>query len=153
MFEVSRTSLNTSIEQVDWNQVAEKSGYSNGATASVRYGQIKKRLGLINDGSAPAAKSTPAKARTKKEVGSGTNTTPSKVTKKRTPKKSSKVTDAELFGTVADDDEMLKGEQDIKDEGMGHGYSHGEQFGYYDDEDDFYDESGAKNVHDDGSFI
>lgn len=104
----------TKIQKVDWNQVAEKAGYANGNSASVRYGQIKKRLGLTEGSSSTSSR----KASVKKEVGSGTNKNPSKVTKKRTPKKTSKAAEAEFFGNLAEeDDEILKAkkEEDMDD--------------------------------------
>ena len=107
------------VEKVDWGEVARKGGYANGSTASVRYGQIKKRLGL-NEASTPAKSSTPTKARVKKEVGSGTNTTPSKVAKKTTSKtKVSKVADARFFDSLADEDD--ENFNIAKEEDMGYG--------------------------------
>lgn len=80
---------------------------------------------------------TPAKGRAKKEkaIGSGTNKTPSKVTKKCSPKKSSKATEAEFFGALADDDELLKPEEE---EGMVYGNAGDEKNGHFDDGDVFY---------------
>lgn len=55
--------------QINWDQVAERTGYKNGSVASVRFGQIKKKLGWNsnNGGSGPAARvvktRSPAKPR------------------------------------------------------------------------------------------
>ncbi|KAL2066665.1 hypothetical protein VTL71DRAFT_2737 [Oculimacula yallundae] len=70
---------------VDWNIVATQAGYNSGGTARVRFGQIRRELmkgagtteTKTKTSSKPRTKTTPIKA----EVGSGTNTTPSKVTK------------------------------------------------------------------------
>lgn len=81
-----------SISQVDWELVAQRAGYGSANSAKVRYGQIKKALGYNEDGTISATV-TPTKARAprvkkEKTIGSGTNDSPSKVTKKRaTPKK------------------------------------------------------------------
>jgi hypothetical protein len=77
--------------QVDWDVVADRAGYNNSSTAKVRYGQIKKALGFQDDGTFSATvtptKSRGPRAKKEKTVGSGANGTPSKVVKKRTPKK------------------------------------------------------------------
>lgn len=75
---------------MDWTKVAQLAGYTNANTAKVRFGQIKKAIGYnAANGSHPIP--SPAKARTPKKdnnVGSGTNTSPSKVEKKpRAPRK------------------------------------------------------------------
>jgi hypothetical protein len=80
------------LSQVDWDAVAERAGYGSANSAKVRYGQIKKALGYNEDGtfSATVTPTKPRGPRVKKDkatVGSGTNDTPSKVVKKRTPKK------------------------------------------------------------------
>lgn len=64
------------------------SNYSNGLCARTRFRQIKKRLGYTDDGPAPATPfpSTP-RSKKGKVVGSGTNGSASKVTKKRSPAK------------------------------------------------------------------
>jgi hypothetical protein len=84
--------------QVDWDVVAQKSGFSNGKTAATRFSQIKKKWGAMSSdvdttaSTAPVAK-TPKTPKTKTpkyktKVGSGTNSTPSKVSKgSPTPKK------------------------------------------------------------------
>ncbi|KAH8781867.1 hypothetical protein BGZ57DRAFT_1003436 [Hyaloscypha finlandica] len=75
--------------EVDWDAVAQSSGFKNGNTAATRFGQIKKKWGAMSSdadttasGSSPS-KSPKAKTPKKAKVGSGTNTSPSKVTKKR----------------------------------------------------------------------
>lgn len=103
-----RTRLTDDTIQVDWDHVAQLSGYSNANCAKVRFGkqvdytvafsysasrgltdshlgQIKKAIGFT----APAgsASTTPVKSRGKKEVGTGTNKTPSKIKKATTPRK------------------------------------------------------------------
>ncbi|KAK7920500.1 hypothetical protein PG985_008522 [Apiospora marii] len=74
--------------QVDWDKVAVQAGYMNGATAAVRFRQIKKRLG-IDTGSSAAL--------------------PSKVTKrvaKRAPAtKATKRTKVSHDGMDSDDDD------------------------------------------------
>jgi hypothetical protein len=80
----------TSLPQVDWEVVAQKSGFSNGKTASTRFGQIKKKWSAMSSDIDTTSSTTPSpktpKSTTSKEnktmAGSGTNTTPSKVTKK-----------------------------------------------------------------------
>ena len=129
--------------QVDWEQVAQKAGYSNGACASTRFRQVKKRLGLTDDSSTSASSATPKsttpkKPRSKKEVGSGTNKTPSKVTKKRSPKKTNKTADEDFFGNLADDDEFPKAEDK---EGM-------DYKSIYEDNDHYHDEMSSR--YDDG---
>lgn len=111
--------------QVDWDLVAERTGYNSGTTAKVRYGQIKRAIGIKEYGTierAPAAAKprakkvdengnpivTPRKPRAKKEkeVGSGTNKTPSKVTKAHTSKSKlspAKVNDGMLIDDLAFD--------------------------------------------------
>ncbi|KAK0122381.1 hypothetical protein ONS95_010621 [Cadophora gregata] len=86
----------TNKPEVDWNMVATRAGYSNANCAKVRFGQIKKAIGYKEDGSHPPT-TTPTKGRGKKDtnVGSGTNTTPTKVTKPRAPRKP-KVTKAKV---------------------------------------------------------
>ncbi|KAI9853156.1 MAG: hypothetical protein M1838_000012 [Thelocarpon superellum] len=71
--------------KVNWSKVAEAVGLKNGATASVRFGQIKKRLGWTDPSSSAAtAPSTPVSTTApRKTIGSGTNLSPSKVTKPR----------------------------------------------------------------------
>ncbi|KAH6669881.1 hypothetical protein B0J14DRAFT_565654 [Halenospora varia] len=76
--------------EVDWEAVAGEVGYSNGTTAKVRFGQIKRKLGYKGD-EANGKQGTKLKKKADSEVGSSTNKTPSKVTKapaKRAPKKS-----------------------------------------------------------------
>ena len=123
---------NTDFYKVDWNEVARKGGYANGSTASVRYGQIKRRLGLSEG-------ATPIKSRAKKEVGSGTNTTPSKVIKKRTPKKTSKATDADLFKMADEDDEDFKNDSKggikVESKGYGDDFEGGDHFDDQDEDD------------------
>ncbi|KAG4428129.1 hypothetical protein IFR05_016386 [Cadophora sp. M221] len=77
----------TNKPDVDWDLVASRAGYSNAVCAKTRFGQIKKQIGYKDDGS--HATSSPIKGRGKKDatVGSGTNTTPTKVTKTRAPRK------------------------------------------------------------------
>ncbi|KAI9784688.1 MAG: hypothetical protein M1816_000753 [Peltula sp. TS41687] len=77
--------------KVNWNKVAEAMGLKNAATASARFGQIKKRLGwTAKPDSGPSGgggnASTTAgggQATVKSVSGSGTNFSPSKVTKPR----------------------------------------------------------------------
>ncbi|KAK2624212.1 hypothetical protein QTJ16_006162 [Diplocarpon rosae] len=73
---------------VDWTVVAEKASLSNAATASTRYGQIKKKLGFTKTYVSPADPGSKAARGKKMEAnGSGTNLTPARVTKKRSPSK------------------------------------------------------------------
>ncbi|KAH7413394.1 hypothetical protein BKA64DRAFT_741083 [Cadophora sp. MPI-SDFR-AT-0126] len=78
----------TNKPEVNWDLVATRAGYSNANCAKVRFGQIKKAIGYKEDGSHVPA-TTPTKGRAKKDttVGSGTNTSPTKVTKPRAPRK------------------------------------------------------------------
>ncbi|KAH7370835.1 hypothetical protein BKA65DRAFT_590094 [Rhexocercosporidium sp. MPI-PUGE-AT-0058] len=77
----------TNKPEVDWNLVATRAGYSNAVCAKTRFGQIKKQIGYKEDGS--HATPSPIKGRAKNDVtiGSGTNTTSTKVTKTRAPRK------------------------------------------------------------------
>lgn len=70
-----------SCPQVNWELVAQRAGYSNANCAKTRFGQIKRQIGWKDNGSVAA--STLIKGRAKKEVGSGTNISPSKVVKKQ----------------------------------------------------------------------
>ncbi|PVH80952.1 hypothetical protein DL98DRAFT_626436 [Cadophora sp. DSE1049] len=68
---------------VDWVTVAATAGYNSASTARTRFGQIRREL-LKGDGS--TGPKSPSKPRSKKdsvknEVGSGTNLSPSKVSK------------------------------------------------------------------------
>lgn len=56
-------------------------GLKNAATASARFGQIKKRLGWSNGTASGSGGNATSRATTKS--GSGTNVSPSKVTKSR----------------------------------------------------------------------
>ncbi|KAG0647932.1 hypothetical protein D0Z07_6047 [Hyphodiscus hymeniophilus] len=130
---------------IDWNEVAHKGGYTNANTAAVRFGQIKRRLGL-NQATASASTSTtpikkPPKARAKKEVGSGTNKTPSKIVKKTPPKKASKTVDPGTIKSLTDDEDDFKGDSDYKSESID------ENIPRYDstDEDDMEGLYDAKN--------
>lgn len=78
----------THAKQVDWEKVAAATGLKNGNTAYTRFGQIKKRLGWNQEGgSGNAGTGTTTAPTTPKKTGSGTNKTPSRVTKTTTPKK------------------------------------------------------------------
>lgn len=142
--------------QIDWEQVAQKAGYSNAACASTRFRQVKKRLGLTDDGSAAASSTTPKsntpkKPRGKKDVGTGTNKTPSKIIKKRSPKKTNKTADADFFGNLSDGDEVPKAEDEdnIDEENIyeDDGHYDNETKGHYDDGAIFYD---ANNENENG---
>ncbi|KAH8657158.1 hypothetical protein BGZ60DRAFT_434804 [Tricladium varicosporioides] len=77
--------------EVDWEAVAGEVGYSNGTTAKVRFGQIKRKLGYKGE-EANGKQGTKLIKKSGSKVGFGIN----KITKaptKRTPKKS-KVTQA-----------------------------------------------------------
>jgi hypothetical protein len=75
---------------VDWDVVAEKAGFSNGKTANTRFSQIKKKLGWTDENTALVGPKTPKASKdsgNKPKKGSGTNISPSKVTKSpKTPK-------------------------------------------------------------------
>jgi hypothetical protein len=106
--ELSPSNINLLLTafEVDWDAVAEEQNLKSAAVAKVRYGQIKNKCGMTavppgvkaavtKEPKTPTKRKTPAKASgsAKKdgEIGSGTNTSPSKVVKKRaTPKKSVK---------------------------------------------------------------
>ncbi|KAF7542864.1 hypothetical protein G7Z17_g11211 [Cylindrodendrum hubeiense] len=60
---------------VDWEAVATEQGFKNSEVAKVRFGQVKRKLGISSDASAPHR--TP----TKKSATTSMLTTPSKVTK------------------------------------------------------------------------
>ncbi|KAH8706653.1 hypothetical protein BGZ61DRAFT_450266 [Ilyonectria robusta] len=60
---------------VDWEAVATEQGFKNSEVAKVRFGQVKRKLGISSDAS------TPARTPTKKGAASSTLTTPSKVAK------------------------------------------------------------------------
>ncbi|KAH7154988.1 hypothetical protein B0J13DRAFT_544478 [Dactylonectria estremocensis] len=68
---------------VDWDAVALEQNFKNSEVAKVRFGQVKRKLGISSDASVPPR--TPIK----KGATSSTLTTPSGVTKpKSTPRKS-----------------------------------------------------------------
>ena len=71
------------LHQVDWVTVAATAGYNSASTARTRFGQIRREL-LKGDGLAEPK--SPTKPRAKKStvknaIGSGTNLSPSKVSK------------------------------------------------------------------------
>ena len=119
-----------SLIQVDWDVIAQKSGYNNGNTAKTRFNQIKKKYFSPANHGVPGSHSpnAPAKPRAKKEnaekaVGSGTNTGASKVTKARTPKKKSKATKDEentepMEDAVADQAEPIIEQDAVKGEAL-----------------------------------
>ncbi|KAH7157061.1 hypothetical protein EDB81DRAFT_411685 [Dactylonectria macrodidyma] len=69
---------------VDWDAVASEQGFKNSEVAKVRFGQVKRKLGISSDASAPPR--TPVK----KGATSSTLTTPSGVTKTKTPRSKGK---------------------------------------------------------------
>ncbi|PVH80953.1 hypothetical protein DL98DRAFT_531708 [Cadophora sp. DSE1049] len=103
----------TNKPEVDWDLVASRAGYSNANCAKVRFGQIKKAIGYKEDGSSIPT-TNPVKGRAKKDttVGSGTNTTPTKVTKPRAPRKS-KATKAKV---KAEPEAQIEIEQQYEEE-------------------------------------
>ncbi|KAE9371977.1 hypothetical protein N431DRAFT_535637 [Stipitochalara longipes BDJ] len=99
--------------EVDWDLVASRAGYGSANSAKVRFGQIKKAIGFNDDGTVSTT-TTPTKARAprikkEKTVGSGTNGTPAKVTKKRgTPKK-------KVFKSAAEVEEDVEADADMNE--------------------------------------
>lgn len=154
-----RSNLLTSpLEKVDWEVVAKKSGYSNGSCAKTRFGQIKKRLGITDDGSSTgpsASGTTPIKPRAKSTIGSGTNKSASKVGKKSPGGngKKNRFSKAEIAKACEDDivkrdlsSKMNPGNEGIKEESEpgsydeGHAENNFTNEGYDSDAgDDFYD--------------
>jgi len=107
-----RTKANNSTQpQVNWELVASRAGYSNGACAKTRYGQIKKAIGHTTDGAIAAP--TPVKSRSKKP-GSGTNVNASKV-KKSTASKGKKAKPVAAAAEHEGDDD--EGDDDLMQEG------------------------------------
>ncbi|KAH6683233.1 hypothetical protein B0J14DRAFT_632842 [Halenospora varia] len=81
-------------DSVGWEAVAVEVGYSNGTTAKVRFGQIRRKLGCKGE-ETNGEQGTKLEEKAGSEVGSGTNKTPSKVTKgpvQRAPKKTKTAT-------------------------------------------------------------
>jgi hypothetical protein len=125
------------------------SGYKSAATASTRFGQIKKRLGYVEGRTATAAfTATPRK----KTVGSGTNANASKVTK--TPTKRGKkakalqvedeVKEVEQDDDQDDEEEMTEGKvnHEVKEEvSGGHGLSYDDLPDDYEDGQQYFDAS------------
>ncbi|KAL2066664.1 hypothetical protein VTL71DRAFT_2736 [Oculimacula yallundae] len=111
----------TNKPEVDWDLVASRAGYASASCAKVRFGQIKKAIGYTENGVLGAATTTPIKGRAKKEtnVGSGTNKTPTKVTKVRAPRKSKSAKVKAEVDTEEDDKKMVKEEADELAEGDG----------------------------------
>ncbi|CZR53692.1 uncharacterized protein PAC_03572 [Phialocephala subalpina] len=125
--------------EVDWNVIAQEMGLANGSTASTRFGQIKKKYIDGGIGGTPS----PAKPRAKKsEVGSGTNITPSKVTKpKGRPTKKAK---AEALAQAA------AHELEVKEESMVNEYANANEFANgYDQVDDYGNAQEYGNGYDD----
>lgn len=96
--------------QVNWEVVAEKSGYNSVNTAKVRFGQIKRAIGAETVSTAkPRAKdSTP---KTPKKSAGSTKNTPSKIKKStppKTPISSAKVAQFMAEQQQEDDDEDLQ---------------------------------------------
>ncbi|KAM0669086.1 hypothetical protein ACQRIU_002648 [Beauveria bassiana] len=60
---------------IDWNAVAESSGFKNAGVAKVRFGQIKRKYGLEGD--------SPTKKTGKGAQAGDVSSTPTKVTKSR----------------------------------------------------------------------
>lgn len=99
--------------------VATRAGYSNANCAKVRFGQIKKAIGYKEDGSHPPT-TTPTKGCAKKDTttGSGTNTTPSKVTKPRAPRKP-KAPKAKVMAEVEIEAEVEQYDEEVRKEEVG----------------------------------
>jgi hypothetical protein len=97
-----------------------------------------------------APKSTTAKkARVKKEVVSSTLASPSKVTKKRSLKKTTMASDAEYFESLVENDRMLKGEDEESMDYKLVDEEQKEQTGYIDVGDVFYN---TKDEDEDGFY-
>jgi len=80
-------------------------------------GQIKKAIGYTAQAGSGSAATTPVKSRGKKEIGSGTNKTPSKVSKHTTPRKTkakAEVSEGELQVKKQDDTDGGKLVQNLK---------------------------------------
>ncbi|RDL34002.1 uncharacterized protein BP5553_08370 [Venustampulla echinocandica] len=70
--------------EVDWEVVADLAGYNNAGTARTRFGQIKKKLSALSGTPSNTPKAPRSSTKQKGgELGSGSNITPTKVTKKR----------------------------------------------------------------------
>ncbi|KAL2149492.1 hypothetical protein VTH82DRAFT_8143 [Thermothelomyces myriococcoides] len=118
--------------EIDWAAVAADAGYKTAETAKVRYGQIKRKLGLDNwnNGKAKGPKDeevigdgvdaeTPTSTRTKKSVttpGTGAGVKKRASATKRTPGSRSRKAKSEAIIKMEDD-----ADQDTVDEGDGDG--------------------------------
>ncbi|RBR13120.1 uncharacterized protein FIESC28_08306 [Fusarium coffeatum] len=95
---------------VDWNAVATEAGFKNADVAKVRFGQVKRKLGITTETTAPAR--TPA-----------TPKKPSRVSKTTTPRsvkakgKNNKVKKEEESFDIFDDEDEEMAKPTIKDEG------------------------------------
>ncbi|KAJ4254894.1 hypothetical protein NW762_009692 [Fusarium torreyae] len=93
---------------VDWNAVAVEAGFKNADVAKVRFGQVKRKLGISTETTAPAR----APATPKKSSGSRVSKTPRSATKgKGKGGKAKKEEQQEFFD---EDEDSLK--PDVKQE-------------------------------------
>ncbi|KAJ4136022.1 hypothetical protein NW768_003630 [Fusarium equiseti] len=95
---------------VDWNAVATEAGFKNADVAKVRFGQVKRKLGISTETTAPARiPATPKK--------------PSRVSKTTTPRsvkakgKNNKIKKEEESFDIFDDEDEEMTKPTIKDEG------------------------------------
>ncbi|KAF5026204.1 hypothetical protein F66182_1709 [Fusarium sp. NRRL 66182] len=98
---------------VDWNAVATEAGFKNADVAKVRFGQVKRKLGISTETTAPArAPATLTSTPTKKSTGSRVAKTPRSGTKSRG--KGSKVKQEANFDVF--DEGQDEGKPLVKDE-------------------------------------
>ncbi|RSL55989.1 hypothetical protein CEP54_009093 [Fusarium duplospermum] len=97
---------------VDWDSVALEAGFKNADVAKVRFGQVKRKLGISTDtGVAPRAPSTPTKKGASKVAKTPRSTTKGKG-RGRVKKEEEKPVEAE-----EDEDQKMEMEQPVvKDE-------------------------------------
>ncbi|CAG1976130.1 hypothetical protein SNK03_012320 [Fusarium graminearum] len=96
---------------VDWNAVATEAGFKNADVAKVRFGQVKRKLGISTETTAaPRAPATPRKT----AGGRVSKTTTPRSTVKGKGKNNKVKKEEESFDIFDDDEEMPK--PSVKDE-------------------------------------
>ncbi|KAI9800448.1 MAG: hypothetical protein M1833_003334 [Piccolia ochrophora] len=104
--------------KINWDQVATVTGLKNGSTASVRFGQIKKKLGLTSNGAISTQTSPRAKKGTARLVGKVTKPRGRPATKSK-PVKQEKDCNGNIDGEKPNndldnaDDQEIQGGSDV----------------------------------------
>ncbi|KAM0240842.1 hypothetical protein ACHAP5_007768 [Fusarium lateritium] len=90
---------------VDWNAVAEEAGFKNADVAKVRFGQVKRKLGISTETSTPARAPT---STPKKGTGSRVSKTTPRSAKGKGKGGKVKKEDVEIFEDEDEEDELVK---------------------------------------------